>query len=125
MSEHAGRTGTADPRPLIRYAHTPSMVAANGMVEPGAADATRTRVGTTAAAGRPRPRRLWRRLGAAALLTATLATGSALPAQAAASDAARNAASSTSVAHPQVATLTAPIQLVRSSTSLPPRKGRG
>ncbi|OMH34198.1 hypothetical protein [Tersicoccus sp. Bi-70] len=134
MSEHPGRHGATQPRALISYAHTPSLVAANGLVTTGsiamdradaASAATRPRTGRATPAARQRPRRLWRRLGAAAVLTATLATGSALPAQAAASDAARSASSSPVIAQQQPATLTVPIQLVRSTASLPPRKGRG
>ncbi|GGC79096.1 hypothetical protein GCM10011512_02180 [Tersicoccus solisilvae] len=119
------RPGTIEPRPLIRYAHTPSLVAANGLT--AAPDDGRDRA--TTAPTRPhgtrhRPRPLWRRLGAAALLTATLATGSALPAQAAAADATRPSAAAT-VVEQQHATLTTPVQLTRSTASLPPRKGRG
>lgn len=114
------RSATADQRPLIPYAHTPSLVTADGLTG-GAADLARRHL-TRTTAGR-RPRRLWRRLGAAALLTATLATGSALPAQAAAADAAR--ASGVATVSAQHATLTAPVELSRAATSLPPRKGRG
>ena len=77
MSEHPGRHGATQPRALISYAHTPSLVAANGLVTTGsiamdradaASAATRPRTGTATPAARQRPRRLWRRLGAAAVL---------------------------------------------------------